>query len=116
MGVPGEAWFALGSFDGFDTKPNCLGILAKLEGGSTTPTTTGYLFRIADSAYDRSTGSGGTYWDASGQLPLELKIPAKELKKYKEGESFQIVVFADGVTVQATYTATINMYYGVPMA
>ncbi|PKK85316.1 MAG: hypothetical protein CVT48_05975 [Thermoplasmata archaeon HGW-Thermoplasmata-1] len=100
--------------DSFESNANCKGIIATIDGGGAAPTATSYQFRIADSEYDGSTGTGGKYWEVVGTLPMTLKISEKDLKKYSDGEGFQTVLFVEPVAAQETFTITVNLYYGAP--
>ena len=100
----------------FDAKTNCLGIVAKIDGGGSSPMGSSYTFEMWDSTFNAVAGSGTKVGIVDGSLPLEMRIPAEALKNYTDGEIFHITIFCnDGAQIQDSYTATIDMYYIVPL-
>lgn len=100
----------------FETKPNCLGIIARIDGSEAVPIGSSYTFEIWDSTFNTISGSGTRCGIIEGALPLEMRLPADSLKNYSGGDVFHVTLFCnDGAQIQGTYTAIIDMYYVAPL-
>jgi hypothetical protein len=90
----------------FTIKSNCTGIIAKVEGSAKLPTATTFAFQIRGS---------DDAWEATGEsLPLEVRVPGKNLTECEDGTEFKAAIFIKDADVVGEYTVKIDMYYLAP--